>query len=89
MNEMQPYHGLVSQIGNLLQNGRKRVGKAVNTILLNTYWQVGKHIVEFEQHGKKKPPMVLNCWNVCRKISLRLLERVSVVQTFFKYGNST
>jgi len=26
----------------------------VNNILVNTYWQIGKHIVEFEQGGKEK-----------------------------------
>ncbi|MBD0367965.1 MAG: hypothetical protein ICV53_17905, partial [Flavisolibacter sp.] len=46
MNELQPYTGLVSQIGELLQNARAQAGRAVNTILVQTYWQIGKHIVE-------------------------------------------
>lgn len=54
MNELQPYKSLVTQIGELLQNARKNAGRAVNTILVNTYWQMGKHIVEFEQGGKEK-----------------------------------
>ncbi|HET7360946.1 MAG TPA: PDDEXK nuclease domain-containing protein, partial [Salinimicrobium sp.] len=29
-------------------------GRAVNTILVQTYWHIGHHIVEFEQDGSKK-----------------------------------
>jgi hypothetical protein len=54
MDKLQPYQGLVTQIGELLQNARAQAGKAVNTILVQTYWQIGKHIVEFEQGGKDK-----------------------------------
>jgi len=54
MNELQPYKSLVTQIGELLQNARKNAARVVNTILVNTYWQMGKHIVEFEKGGKEK-----------------------------------
>jgi len=54
MNELQSYKGLVVYIGELLHEARKNAGRAVNTILVNTYWQMGKHIVEFEQGGKEK-----------------------------------
>lgn len=54
MNELQSYKGLVGQIGALLQDARKNAGRAVNTILVKTYWKIGKHIVEFEQGGKDK-----------------------------------
>ena len=48
------YRKLVSQIGTLLAESRKQVFQAVNTTLVNTYWQIGRHIVEFEQGGKAK-----------------------------------
>ena len=48
------YSILVEQIGNLLSEGRKKAGMAVNAILLQTYWQIGKYIVEFEQGGSEK-----------------------------------
>lgn len=54
MNEIKPYNQLVNHIGNLLAKGREQAGRAVNTILVQTYWQIGKHIVEFEQGGKEK-----------------------------------
>jgi len=48
------YGGLVEQIGSLLQAGRRHVAYVVNTVLVQTYWQIGKYIVEFEQGGTLK-----------------------------------
>lgn len=48
------YEELKLQIGELLKQGREQASRAVNTILLQTYWQIGQHIVEFEQKGKEK-----------------------------------
>lgn len=48
------YQSLIDQIGELLANGRSQAAKVVNTILVQTYWQIGRHIVEFEQGGKDK-----------------------------------
>lgn len=48
------YIGLKSQISDLLLRGREKAGRAVNTILVQTYWQIGRHIVEFEQRGNEK-----------------------------------
>jgi len=48
------YLSLVGDIGKLLEQGRAQAIKNVNTILVATYWQVGKSIVEFEQAGALK-----------------------------------
>ncbi|SEF45343.1 DUF1016 N-terminal domain-containing protein [Algoriphagus boritolerans] len=48
------YSGLKTQISELLPLGREHAGRAINTILVQTYWQIGRHIVEFEQSGKNK-----------------------------------
>jgi predicted nuclease of restriction endonuclease-like (RecB) superfamily len=48
------YQSLKSQIAELLILGRENAGRAVNSILVQTYWHIGKHIVEFEQGGNKK-----------------------------------
>jgi len=48
------YSSLVEQIGGLLHEGRKRSAYAINNILVQTYWQIGKYIVEFEQKGAQK-----------------------------------
>lgn len=52
----QPYNELLNTISQTYIQGRTAAIQAVNTQLLNTYWQVGKYIVEFEQdgHGRAK-----------------------------------
>lgn len=49
-----PYNQLIQQIGVLLQSGREQAAKSVNTILVQTYWLIGQHIVEFEQKGNER-----------------------------------
>jgi predicted nuclease of restriction endonuclease-like (RecB) superfamily len=48
------YQDLIDQIGTLLKQGRQKAAQSVNTILVNTYWEIGKYIVEFEQKGEFK-----------------------------------
>lgn len=48
------YQNLIVEIGNLLQQSRRQAAYAVNTLLVQTYWQVGRYIVEFEQNGNEK-----------------------------------
>jgi predicted nuclease of restriction endonuclease-like (RecB) superfamily len=48
------YHELKKDISELLLLGRQQAGRAINTILVQTYWQIGRHIVEFEQCGRDK-----------------------------------
>jgi DUF1016 N-terminal domain len=48
------YQALKAEIGDLLRLGRAQAGRAVNTILVQTYWSIGRHIVEYEQGGAAK-----------------------------------
>lgn len=50
----EEYGTLLNAIGQLLENARRRVYSTVNTVLVNTYWQVGRYIVEFEQDGSNR-----------------------------------
>lgn len=54
--ELQPteYNQLITQIGELLILGRAKAAQQVNSILVRTYWEIGKFIVEFEQKGNQK-----------------------------------
>ena len=52
--ELSKYNNLINEIGILLQKGRERVTQSANSILVQTYRLIGKHIVEFEQGGKEK-----------------------------------
>jgi len=46
------YQDLLEQISQTYIEGRVQAIQAVNIRLVETYWQVGRHIVEFEQGGK-------------------------------------
>lgn len=66
------YNKLVSDIGTLLKNGRKQMAIAVNTSMVQTYWSIGKHIVEFEQKGNERAEYGSNLIN---RLSRDLTER--------------
>lgn len=44
----------VSDIKKIIEQGRKAAYLSVNTIMIETYWQIGKRIVEEEQQGKER-----------------------------------
>jgi predicted nuclease of restriction endonuclease-like (RecB) superfamily len=48
------YNELLDSIGSTLQKARENAVKAINTELVKANWEIGRHIVEFEQHGKEK-----------------------------------
>ena len=48
------YQDLIDQIGVLLQQGRQKAAQSVNIILVHTYWEIGRYIVEFEQKGNER-----------------------------------
>ena len=48
------YSGLITNIGDILEQGRQQAVISVNSILVKTYWQIGKEIVKYEQKGKEK-----------------------------------
>ena len=48
------YRLLLEQISDVYTQGRVRAVQAVNAQLIEAYWQVGRHIVEFEQAGSMR-----------------------------------
>jgi hypothetical protein len=60
------YKNLLSDIGYILENGRKQAYRSLNDVLIKTYWKIGKSIVEFEQKG-----------NLKAEYGAKLLERLS------------
>ena len=48
------YNNLLKNIGSAIETGRDNALSALNKQILVTYWEVGKHIVEFEQQGKER-----------------------------------
>jgi len=54
INNKTNYSNLVSSIAQTLEHGRNMAARAVNTQLLQTYWQIGQYIVEYEQNGSDR-----------------------------------
>ena len=48
------YTDLLHNIGDELERGRRQVVSAVNSAMVETYWHIGQHIVEYEQKGNEK-----------------------------------
>ncbi len=48
------YFKLIDTIGITIEGARKRAVQAVNNELLRANWEIGKYIVEYEQHGNQK-----------------------------------
>lgn len=48
------YNKLLNEVREILDRGRSEASRSVNSILLVTYWGIGRRIVEFEQSGEAK-----------------------------------
>ncbi len=55
MDVMESGYGrLLEKISGAYSQGQARAAQAVNSVLIDTYWQVGRYIVEFEQGGEQR-----------------------------------
>jgi len=45
---------LLGELGELIRQARQKVLRAVDTIQVQTCWQIGRHTVEFEQQGAQR-----------------------------------
>lgn len=48
----KPYQGLLDTISKTFSQGQQRTVAAINAGLVSTYWEIGQHIVEYEQQGQ-------------------------------------
>ncbi len=48
------YNRLLLNVGETLEQGRQQAVYAVNSAMVHTYWEIGRQIVEYEQHGSEK-----------------------------------
>ena len=48
------YNELLRQVGEVLRNGREKIAFAVNSVMVRSYWEIGRYIVEYEQKGHTK-----------------------------------
>lgn len=61
MSALDPHHtqdpqitSLVGHLGELIRQARHKLLRAVDTAQVQTYWNIGRHIVEFEQEGSRR-----------------------------------
>ncbi|HLC70825.1 MAG TPA: PDDEXK nuclease domain-containing protein [Candidatus Nanoarchaeia archaeon] len=69
------YENLIENIGSLLERARGKAFIAINEILVETYWEIGRQIVEYEQEGHERA-----------QYGTKLLEGVSA-DLRLRYGN--
>ena len=48
------YDLLIQQISSLVHDAKKQVATTIDSVLVETYWNIGKYIVEFEQDGSAR-----------------------------------
>ena len=54
INELELVENLYVRVKNILENGRAKAFKVVNTVMIESYWNIGKEIIEEEQRGKNR-----------------------------------
>jgi predicted nuclease of restriction endonuclease-like (RecB) superfamily len=54
MTDLQLPPSLLDNLRDLILRARQQVVRSVNAVQVQTYWQIGRHIVEFEQGGEKR-----------------------------------
>ena len=72
MNPLSPQTELFDNIAHLIEQARQRVRTAVNTAMVYTYYEIGRHIVEHEQKGEHRAEYGKA---VLKALSARLTER--------------
>ncbi|WP_288317979.1 PDDEXK nuclease domain-containing protein [Xylanibacter caecicola] len=68
----ESYNSLVNDIGSILSEARGKMSREVNSIMVDTYWHIGKYIVEYEQQGKERAEYGSNLLNRLSKDLTRL-----------------
>ncbi|MEG1141690.1 MAG: PDDEXK nuclease domain-containing protein [Clostridia bacterium] len=48
------YELLINSIETVIANSKNKIANSINDTMVETYWNVGKHIIEFEQKGNLK-----------------------------------
>ena len=66
------YNALLQSVGNALTQGRSRAAAAVNAAMVQTYWEIGRQIVEYEQKGNERAEYATE---LLKRLSRDLTER--------------
>ena len=67
------YDILIGNIVNTVNNAKTKIIKNVNSTMLETYWNIGKYIIEYEQNGKIKAEYGLSLLkDISKDLTLKL-----------------
>jgi hypothetical protein len=53
-NQIFSYEILIKRISDSYTTAQARAVNAVNTVLLEAYWEIGRYIIEYEQKGSER-----------------------------------
>ena len=76
-NEANQINNIYQRIKELLYSAKNRVYQTINTTMTETYFQIGKRIVEEEQGGETK-------WQNMDKSLSKLLSEYNLINEFGK-----
>lgn len=48
------YEALLERVGEALEQGRQKIADVIGNTMVQTYWDIGRHIVEYEQSGQAR-----------------------------------
>ena len=54
IEKLTGYTELLKGISGIYSNAQEQAARYVNSLMVSTYWEIGRHIVEFEQGGSNK-----------------------------------
>ena len=54
LSSSKSFEVLLSDVRQIIEAGLQQAYQSVNMVMLNTYWNVGKRIIEDEQHGNRR-----------------------------------
>lgn len=66
-NRDKQYINLIDKISEVTTHSRVRIAKTINFEIIQAYWLIGQHIVEFEQNGKSYARYGSNLLNYLQK----------------------
>lgn len=56
IKQSDSYSRFIQDICELLAQSRRHAARSVNSVLVATYWELGRRIVEYEQRGERRAP---------------------------------
>ncbi len=54
IEKLTGYTELLKGISGIYSNAQEQAARYINSLMVSTYWEIGRHIVEFEQGGSNK-----------------------------------